>query len=1007
MALPLDNPILCPILVGREPQLQALQHLVEQAREGSGSCVLLSGEAGVGKSRLLGELKTRADNRGLTTVQGNAFEQDQALPYGPVRDLFSKLLADTRAESILRRLAEGAPELTAALPELADRFGNAPRSGPEDGDKRKIHQAILDGVTGIATAGPLLLVIEDLHWSDDESLEVLLLLARRTPRLPLVLVLSYRSDEQQQSLRHFLAALDRERLSVEMRLSRLGVTEVDTMLQAIFGLSRSVRAETLNVICSLTDGNPFFIEEVLRSLVTSGQISLRPGDPELRISSDWRVPRSVQEAVQYRSGQLPENVRKVLSAAAASGRRFNFDLLQSITGEQESELLQALKRLIDVQLLVEEAPDLYAFRHALTRHAVYSQLLARERRGLHLKIVSTIERADEASVEAQLSDLAYHSFEAGEWARAAEYSQRAAQAAQRVYASQAALEQFSRAIRAFAELGIPAPIDVYRGRAGAYETLGEFDSARADQQQALDLARTSGDRRAEWQALLDLGALWAEGDYARTGEHLQQALQIVRELDDPHARASSLNRLGNWHVNNEEPIEGRRYHQEALAIFRDAGDARGTAETLDCLGLAGLLGNETVEGGPYYEEAVQLYESLGDRMGVSSTLATKANCCMTELSDTAVAGSTLATSLKDANRSLEIAREIGWRAGESFALTERAAPLAGSGLYVESLADLAAGLRIAEEIGHQQWMVCAHVVFGAVYRELLALPQAQIHLERGLHLARELKSMHWINTATGLLASTYVRQGRITRAEETLTAPPGPETLVQTRAQRLIQVARAELALARNRPSAALEIADRLVEIAKSSTVFRPQMLRARALTLLKQPSEAEMALRSARQAATEGGAAYALWESDLAFGRFLETEGRRNEAQPFFSAGRATVERLARQMPEDLVETFTRSALVGVPLAQAQAARSLAREALGGLTPRERDVTVRLVQGETNREIAAALVLSERTVESHIANILAKRGLASRREIARWAIDSGLVFSDPGQAVPPYEPQA
>src|SRR5437764_244627 len=342
MQVPIDLPIVCPIVIGRTAELTALHLLLERAKSGTGQVVLLSGEAGIGKSRLAAEAKTDATAQGFLLLQSQCFPTDRSCPCAPLLDL-----------------------------------------------------------------------------------------------------LTYRSDEVHPSLSHFLAQLDRERLAQEFALAPLTQSEVSTMLSAIFALRRAVftahpllQGDLLDAMYSITEGNPFLIEELLKSLIEAGDIFYEHGHWQRKELGEWHIPRSVQDAVELRTAQLSEGARQVLNLAAVAGRHFDFALLQELTRQDEAQLLQLIKELMAAQLVVEESADQFAFRHALTGQAVSAQLLGRERKALHRKIAETFERLYASTLEAHLADLAVHFSEAGAWEQALEYSQRAGEHAQTLYASQ-------------------------------------------------------------------------------------------------------------------------------------------------------------------------------------------------------------------------------------------------------------------------------------------------------------------------------------------------------------------------------------------------------------------------------------------------------------------------------------------------------------------------------------------------------------------------------------------
>jgi len=306
MGTPFHKPVVCPVLIDRVSELATLHALIDQAKRGRGQVVLLSGEAGIGKSRLVAEAKAYAAAQEFLLFQGNCFSADIAYPYAPLLDLVRSSAANQLATAIASELAPFARELHQLLPDvvlLPPAQAPLVSSDPEQ-EKRRLFTALVQFFTGQATKQPVLLIIEDIHWSDDTSLEFIHALARRCPAHPLLILLTYRSDEVRPILRHFLAQLDRERLAEEISLSRLTRSGVEAMLRAIFALPHSVRLELPAPIYTLTEGNPFFVEELLKSLIAAGGIFYADGRWDRKPLDELHIPRSVQDAVQQRTDLL-------------------------------------------------------------------------------------------------------------------------------------------------------------------------------------------------------------------------------------------------------------------------------------------------------------------------------------------------------------------------------------------------------------------------------------------------------------------------------------------------------------------------------------------------------------------------------------------------------------------------------------------------------------------------------------------------------------------------------
>ena len=434
-------------------------------------------------------------------------------------------------KSFARPLFPLLPDLVFLLPDSAPSLQLASLE-PEQ-EKRRLFEALTQFFTRQALKQPVLLIIEDMHWSDDTSLEYLHYLARRCAAHPLLVLLTYRSDEVRSRLRQWLAEFDRERLAQELSLSPLTRNHVDAMLRVIFDIQQPIHAEALAALYTLTEGNPFFIEEVLSSLIATGVIFYAHGAWDGKSMRELRVPRSIKNAVQQRTERLSPAARELLVLAAVAGQRFDFALLQQVLQREEHQLLPLIKELITAQLVVEESAEQFAFRHALTRQAISAELLARERKALHRTTAETMEHLYTTTRDAHLADLAYHFYEAGVWAKALEYEQRAGERAQSLHAPRAAIEHLTHALDAAQQLHVMPPAQIYHARGQAYETLGEFERARSDHERALEAAHTAHDTRMEWQSMMALGFLWAGRDYTQAGGWFRRAGELAERLADP------------------------------------------------------------------------------------------------------------------------------------------------------------------------------------------------------------------------------------------------------------------------------------------------------------------------------------------------------------------------------------------------------------------------------------------------------------------------------------------
>jgi DNA-binding CsgD family transcriptional regulator/tetratricopeptide (TPR) repeat protein len=1007
-----EQTFVCPVLIGRAPELAILHSIVDQVQRGSGRVVLVSGEAGVGKSRLVAEAKAFAVSQGFLLLQGNCFQTDQAIPYSPFLDLirtqviapaFLPALPDFHqfAQEFSRRF----PELTLLTPDLAAPPA-APSSDPEQ-EKRHLFAMITRFFTTQVKRQPVLLLIEDLHWSDETSLEVLLHLARYCAHLPFMLLVTYRDEEVTSVLTHFLAACEREHHAQFLSLERLSRQEVEAMLQAIPALNEAVSIGLVDSIYRLTEGNPFFIEELLKSMLVSETALGHKGGWERKLSVDFQspltsIPQSIRATVHQRAAHLSSQAKQVLTLAAIAGRRFDFSVLQQILHCAETDLLRLVKELIAAQLVVEESADQFSFRHALTREAIYAELLARERRALHRTLAETLEQCSLVSLpEAYLADLAYHFFEAGAWAKALEYGQRAGERALALYAPRAALEHFTRAVQALAHLPDLPPATLYRARGKAYETLGEFELSRDDYQQALALAQQARDTRLEWQSLLDLGFLWASRDYTQSRQWFHQALDLAKVLADTQLQAHSLNRLGNWLVNIGQAEEGVRLHQEALTLFETGHDTQGMAETLDLMGMGCGISGDTIQAAERLEQAIALFRASGDQAHLISSLPTHVGYLCPGGCDTtySVCASleVCAAELAEARR---LARQMDSLPGQAYIEWVASLTFASFGELGMGLRHAKEALRIATDIQHAQWTVGAYWALGDTYLLLREANLAIQALEAGLGMAAAIGSAWWTGNLRAYLALACLLKGAVPRAEAVLQAGIARDQVPRNAPERRMTWAWGEVALANGEPEEALRLVEHLLDTTPGPTTTQPipqlLYLRGKALLALQRSPEAVQVLEEAKRGALARQERPLLWQIHGVLGHAYQRAGQRDQAQGAFAASRSIIAALAATIDDATIrERFSRSALTCLPREGRLLARRTESEQFGGLTRRERAVAALIAQGKTNREIADALVVSERTVETHVSNILSKLGVTSRRHIAAWALDKGLPLQE------------
>ncbi len=872
-------PVLCPVLIGRVHERQALCQLLDRARNGQGQVALLCGEAGIGKSRLVAEAKVYASEQGFFLFQGNCFQVDSAYPYAPLLDLLRTWVAQTAKAAelnpVILEFARLLPEVALALP------GPLPASLPDpEQEKRRLFAALTRFFQEQARQHSVLLIIEDLHWCDDISLEFLLSLARLCPTQPLLFLATYRSDEVQPTLQRFLAQLDRARLSKELRLLPLSHHDINTMLNAMFALPEAEQANLLDLIYPLTEGNPFFVEELLTSLVSSGELRVDAGVWQQKPhphqwSKHVPVPRSIQDAVQQRMQQLSADASQVVTLAAVAGRRFDFAVLQQVMHCDESELLSLIKELVAAQLVGEVSAEQFAFRHALTQQAVYAGFLARERRMLHRALAEAIEQLYVSTplLNAYLEDLAYHYYEAGTWEKALEYQQRAGEKDLALYAQRAAIDHFTRALSALQHLPEKSPAALYHLRGQAYETLSEFERALSDYEHALEAARDTQDRLMEWQSVMAIGFLWTGHDYQRTEEWFHRAIDLAEDMADSTLRARSLHRLGNWLMNRGRIQEAQEVFQEVLSLFEAQSDKQGMAETLEMLGAVYYFIGDTARAvNEFFGQAIELFRAIGSQRNLCSALTVRALDSAPETIETTYSSlRTYDECMQDIEEAFHLALQTNSLSDQAFIEMGAVWFLASFGKFGPALTHAQTGLQIATTIEHQEWLAAINGAIGRLYLLLLQPDSAVSHLEPALVQARAIGSMIWIGYLTPYLGLAYTLKREFSRAEATLQTILPRDKQAQGFFERQVAWIWGELALAQGEPNRTLDIAEQLLATTPgNSQQHIPHLLalKGEALLALKRPQEAARALEDAKVGAEQRQAPSILWRIHRSLGQ-------------------------------------------------------------------------------------------------------------------------------------------
>ena len=432
-------------MIGRQAEFNQARELWYSAAEGTSQIVLISGEPGVGKTRLLTEIITQSEVMGAQ-VLGSASYAEGGPPYSPFKQILREVLPKASQngfklpEYVLADLLSLAPEFRTQFPDVPPNPSEDPQS-----DQQRLFESFFIFLVTLSQHTPLLIYLDDAHWADSGSLGLFRHLARQLGSQPIMLVATYREIELDEArpLNEVLLDISREPQTTRLKLNRLSLSETSDLLASFF--QDEITSEFSEGIYRETDGNPFFIEEVCKALVESGQLYFKDGSWDRPEMSELGIPQSVRVAIQSRVGKLSPDTQELLSQAAVLGREFEFDTLLAAVDVGEDEVIDALEEAERAQLLEERSENgrmILTFSHALIPATLVEGLRMLQRRRMHKRAAEALEVHDPDNYAA----LALHLLEAGQTEQGVDYLLRAGDQARSQYAHQEAIDSYLQAL---------------------------------------------------------------------------------------------------------------------------------------------------------------------------------------------------------------------------------------------------------------------------------------------------------------------------------------------------------------------------------------------------------------------------------------------------------------------------------------------------------------------------------------------------------------------------------
>ena len=990
-------------LVGRQGELATLSARLDALRTGTGGTTLIVGAGGVGKSRLVAAVSERAAQRGWTVATGRAYPVETGVPFAVFSDALTPMLR-AMTPSALAVLTRGDRGMLGSIfPALA---GEAPTSPAREagGDaKARLLWSFSQFLGQLAAQHPLVIVLENLHWADASSLELLHFVARQATSQRIALLCTYNESAIDGS--PTLRATEQSLLSLGaaslIRLEPLDAEALHTLVREAFRADPASARALSGRLFSWTRGNPFFVEELLKALVASGALCFRDGAWHGWEAEPPDLPRSVRDAIAARVDRLDATARTVANLAAVIGTRTTHDALVAVSGIAERDVLTALDVLRAHGVLAESAErggDIrYEFTHPLVRDLLYAELGIARARLLHAAVAESLESFYGAAADAHAGELAYHFARAesrGLAGKAVRYLAAAGRSAVARYANReaadylsAALEQHDRGTDASPDAR-PEVDELVEGLAQVRQRLGDYVAATSLWGRARESAERAGnDRRlAAIDRRLGLASYWS-GRHRDALAHFDVALAEATRADDAAllaririARAMTLQALGDMHGAREEVVA-------ALAIAERLADAGLLARVHRASLLLHIFIGPSEQAYAAGLRAIAFAEAAGER-GVEWS----AHWAMAMVGGLSGNGAAMIRHLTEGER---LAEELGSPVLRCWMAEIAIEYASGTGDWDAGLARAEATIPLARALGQRVllprllvWSALIHLRRGATERAKALLDEAWNLVDTA---GANLADVHSAVPVHSGLAAYYVATEDHRRAieigERGLALVDRTGYVVWAVHRLLPGIIEAALWL--GDLDTARRYRDRLLHHSEQlghqlgfawvdtcdAVIALLQKDYERAIPLLRRGADALDAIP---------------WVFDAArvrrnLGWALGLNGERDGATRELRRAHDVFVQLGAE--PDLARTRAVIRELGLrPPAKSQS------EGLGALTGREVDVARLAAAHKSNKEIASALGISPRTVSTHLSNIFLKLEVGSRGELADVARRQGLV---------------
>lgn len=604
-------------LIDRFEEMQILRDAADRAIQGEGGVVFLHGEAGIGKTRLARELGTYARSQSMQVLFGRCpalFRMDGVPPYILWEETIKNYLEFCSPEQLNRVIGPYPLEVSRLVPEIKQKLRALPQSYTLslENSRDRLFEAVTQFIVNIAKEAPLLVILDDLQWTDDSSLLLLHYLARGVYKEPLLILGAYRDNEvdEKHPLIPVLAELNRERLLQSVLLKRLSFDDVTEMIERILEQG-DVPKEFCELIYEKTLGNPFFVEEVIKSLKEEEVIHRKANKWSIRQISKIEFPETIKSVIRKRLSRLDEESRKILTTASFIGNDFTFEALREATGFEEATLLQLMESMFKTELIkarVIRGEDVCSFADIIVRNAIYEEVTPLMRKKLHGTVGLALEKVYAKKIDSHYGELALHFLESGDREKAFSFFIKAGEKAADVYANSEAASHLESALNLVEESQTREKARILE-RLGEIESLtGKYEASMQHWNDALNLWNQLNERRTASRLHGKMAkTLWEKmGEAEKAEHHHSEALKFLETEPASSELANVYEDMGHMYYRIGKPAEALSSVSKALEISEKLNNSEVIASSHASLGTIYIFKGDLKKARESLEKALKI-----------------------------------------------------------------------------------------------------------------------------------------------------------------------------------------------------------------------------------------------------------------------------------------------------------------------------------------------------------------------------------------------------------------